>query len=431
MITIKLPYSTSKSNLTLIQNMQRQQSAMFRYSYCRVKEGYKEKEIRLLSKRLNNIDLLDSWFIQCSIKEAIQQVESEKSLSIEKSLFGGKHNFFKRLRGQITKEDWKSYRLRPIVVQGESPSKGNRKFELNVVENNTIIFKPKRGIKIELQLPKLRANYRSRLFWLQQLAESKQIPYTVKLDQQYVFISFEENKTKIKYKTSGNYIGIDLNPNYIACTLFNKDKQLLKSCTFDLTILTKQFKQNKILFESYEIAKKITDFCIQNKVDFIFVENLKNLKPGENNKGKRFNRLVNNSWPKSRFISNLKKRARAVGISLFEINPAYSSYIGNINNPNNLPDPISASAEIARRGYSLIIEKTKQFYPNFDKTELLSQWKDLVEKHDCQDWLELVSLIKNLKMKYRVPWSLDYGFRKFVSRRSKIGYNKYIYSLEI
>jgi hypothetical protein len=47
---------------------------------------------------LNNIDKLDFIFKECSIKEAIQLKDKQKII------FGGKKNFFNRLKGNITKE---------------------------------------------------------------------------------------------------------------------------------------------------------------------------------------------------------------------------------------------------------------------------------------------------------------------------------------
>lgn len=424
MITIKLPYKTSQENLNLIKEIQRQQSLVFRWAYNRVKENLKEKEIRLLSKKLNNINNIDSWFIQCAIKEAIQQTESEKQLKIKKSIFGGKKTFFDRIQRKISNEQWKESRLRPIVSQGESPQKGNRKFKFEIIEQNKIVFKPSRNIKIYLSLPKLRKHYKNQLFILQQLSEQRKIPITIKLDKNFVHISFEEATEKPKRKTEGNYIGIDLNPNYISCSLFNQNKELQQAWSFNLSKATKKFNQNKILFESFEISKKIVELCELNKVDFVFIEDL-NLKVGNHKKGKKFNRLVNNNWPRSQFVSNLKKRLNRSKIKLFEINAAYSSTIGNL--VYSYPDPISASCEIARRGYECIIQKLKSFYPKLQISSVTSQWKDLLQNNEFISWKEIHEFIKNSKLKYRISWFDDYVFRKFCSKKSYISYNYMTY----
>ena len=93
--------------------------------YNRIKEGNPEKICRQFSAKLNHIELLDSYMIQCSIKEAIQ-------LSVkDKVIFGGKKNFIDRINGNISKEDFKTNRLNPLYIIGEATHyHGNRKFRI-------------------------------------------------------------------------------------------------------------------------------------------------------------------------------------------------------------------------------------------------------------------------------------------------------------
>lgn len=89
-----------------------------------------------------------------------------------------------------------------------------------------------------------------------------------------------------------------------------------------------------------------------------------------------------------------------LGIKVFEVNPMYSSFIGNLT--NLYPDPISAAIEIARRGYGCIIKKTKEFYPKLQASLVTSQWKDLLLGNEFASWKELFGFIKNSGMRYRV-----------------------------
>jgi hypothetical protein len=102
-----------------------------------------------------------------------------------------------------------------------------------------------------------------------------------------------------------------------------------------------------------------------------------------------------------------------LGINIYTVNPAYSSFIGNLM--YNYTDAINASIEIARRGYEYRIKKNKKaFYPIF---LVKHQWKEMATK--CKDWKELFLAIKNLKLKYRV--SLDevkYLFKVFQQNSS-------------
>lgn len=133
MITVKLPYKTE--NKEFIQELQRQSSCIIRYAYNRFWEGKTEKEIRLLCKSLNHVELLNSWMIQCAIKKAsylfktdnVEDTKSQraikgklqKKVKKHKSVFGGKYNFNQYSKGKITKEQFEKKRLMPIISQGE------------------------------------------------------------------------------------------------------------------------------------------------------------------------------------------------------------------------------------------------------------------------------------------------------------------------
>ena len=303
MITVKLPITCSNETKEQIKLVQRQQNCVVRWAFNRFHEGLNEKEIRVLSKELNNINNLDSWLIQSGIGKANDLYKTGK---VSKIIFGGKFNFFQRLKNKLTKETWKQSRTMPICSVGEGIQSGNRKFKLQVIENNTLIWKYKCKEHFEVTLPKLRKNMKNMLSKLQINMENREQPVSVQLSQDYVWLTFEESLVKPGKKSEGNYVGLDLNPNYIACSLFNKDKQLQQSWSFDLKQLTNG-NQNKLQHETIEIAKQINKLCVKNQVDFVFMEDL-NMKTSDLNKGKHVNRLCNNSWPRNLFTNNLKKR---------------------------------------------------------------------------------------------------------------------------
>jgi len=118
-------------------------------------------------------------------------------------------------------------------------------------------------------------------------------------------------------------------------------------------------------------------------------------------------------------ISNLKKRCNISKIKVYDILPYYSSFIGNLTNPN-LPDPVAASVEIARRGYNVIILRNKQFYPELIKVEVLKNlWKKDLE-WIYSSWKDLFILVKNSEMKYRVPFSSEDVFRIFKTEKTRV-----------
>ncbi len=108
----------------------------------------------------------------------------------------------------------------------------------------------------------------------------------------------------------------------------------------------------------------------------------------------------------------LVKYANLYKIKIKYIVAAYSSTVGNLLNPQ-YPDPIASSIEIGRRA-------TGQFYPALITHEvLLNRWKEATEWM-YKDWKELHVVLKNSKVRYRVPISTDIVFRKLSSKKSKV-----------
>lgn len=412
MKTIKLPYITSEDLTSVLK----QYSNVVRYGYNRFLEGKTEKDIRLLSKSLNSIDLLNSWIIQCGIKDA-------KSLQIrfknKKVVFGSKYNLINRLKNKITKEEYQTKRLYPINIQGEELKQGNRSIKLDIIENNQIIFKLSKNNHIELKLPNLRNNIKKELFELQQLNEVKQnqkgYTYSIRFDLNNVYITFEEFKTEPIKLNENRCLGIDLNPDTIGISVLENNK-VIYAQEFSLKLIFNKildeklssdsdkmkYFQNKLKFETFEISKSISSIAKQFKCKSIFIEDL-HFKGSSTIK--KSNRKNKNLWKRELFINNLSKRLNTLGIKLYSVNTAYSSFIGNLM--YDYTDAVNASIEIARRGYEYRIKKSnKGFYP-----DLLAkhQWKEMVVKF--ADWKEFFVEIKNLKLKYRV--SLDECLHKF------------------
>ena len=412
MKTIKLPYKTTEDLTSILK----QYSNIVRYSYNRFLEGKTEKDIRELSKSMNSIDLLNSWLIQCGIKDgkAIQT-----RFKNEKVIFGGKYNLTNRLKNKITTEEYQLKRLCPINIQGEELKQGNRSFKLDVIENNQIIFKLSRDKYIELKLPNLRNNIKKELFKLQQLNEVKQnqkgYTYSIRFDLTNIYISFEEFKEELIKLNENRYLGIDLNPDTIGISVL-ENENIIHTQEFSLKpIFNKiiseklssksdrmKYFQNKLKFETFEISKFVSLIAKQFNCKTVFIEDL-HFKGSSTIKIS--NRKNKNLWKRELFTQNLTKRLNTLGIKLHSVNPAYSSFIGNLM--YDYTDAVNASIEIARRGYEYRIKKNKTgFYPVL---LVKHQWKEMATKYT--DWKKFFIEIKNLKLKYRV--SLDECLHKF------------------
>ena len=454
MQTLKIKYETSSlEDSNLIREYQKQYYSLLHYVYNRTCENISQKDIKDKVKSLSHINLLDSWFVQSSIFEA--KGLHQKS---NKIIFGGKKNFFDRLKGKISKSEYKNKRLSPIYSIGEVVNKSvksNRKFHIEQ-DLNTIMFKPNKLTKIELSLVGLgnRISILSNLF---QKQERKEIKITYKLDSQYVYISFDEQDiySVDSKKIENRIISIDLNPNYIGYSIVDwkssSEFKVIQSGVYSIKHLNdldfnlkgkgissnskeRIYLSNKRQHELLEISKNLINKTIYYRCSIFSVEDL-NMKSGDKENGKHFNKLVNNLWCRNILLNNLTKRCNIFKIKLLKVKPEYSSFIGNfLFRQLCLPDMVLSSIEISRRGYEFYnqyVIKTKNIKKNIIQPNV-SDFKDLIiksleefninEKFDSL--VDLYYFFKKMKFKYRL--SLDdkrfnhLKFSRFFSNSSLI-----------
>ena len=415
MITLKIKYSSSAEFQDLLKEYRREQSCLVRSAYNMFLEGLDEKEIR---ERLSvyNFNLLDSWFIQSAIRDAqslhraiLTQQEEEKPLT--KVIFGGKHNLKQYLRKKITKEEFKNKRLRPLYVIGEGPQYGNRKFRLDI-ENNQINFQDKKGkIKHVLELqPQLRDRL-EQLQHIQDQARQCKAPLTVSVDEKYIYLTFEPKQKEQRLQIANRVFAVDMNPNSIGWSvvdILDKDNvKPVEAGVIDLKTLNEQ-KTTKRHHETYEISKFLVNKAIHFQCSKFAVEDL-SVKSKDHSKGRVFNKTVNNDWIRTKLASSLKKRCFIAQIKFVEVNPAYTSIIGGVLYPS-YPDPISPTFEIARRA-NFKYQKNA-FYPKVPSVNTLNELRKQTLEKSFDGWKELSEWLKNTEQRYRVPLE-DFSLRVF------------------
>ena len=446
MQVLKIKYQTDDKSLNIIQDYMKQYSSVQHFVYNRINECKSQKDIKQQIKTLNNINLLDSWFIQCSFYDIPK---------VDKVIFGGKKNYFQRLKNNISKEQFKLKRLSPIYSIGEIVNKsvkGNRKFHIEQDLEN-IIFKPNKLTKINLQLIGLnkRKQILSKLY---QKQERKEIKIAYKLDLEYIYIIFEETDI-YNYKTKfikNRVLSLDLNPNYIGWSIVDwkseSEFDVIKSGVYsikklndkDFSLKNKGYSSEsnerkyisvKRNFETLQIVKNIVNKSIYYKCQIISIEDL-NIKTSDKELGKRFNKLVNNSWCRNVFVNNLIKRCNIHNIKLLKVKPEYSSFIGNfLYRSLNLPDMVLASIEIGRRGYEFYnqyISKTKEIKKNIVRPNLimfqklyLKSLEEFKLQPTYKDLIELYYFFKKSKLKYRLSIdNFNLQFSRFTSHKSYI-----------
>ena len=446
MQVLKIKYQTDDQSLHIIQDYMKQYSSAQHFVYNRIQDNKSQKDIKQQVKQLNNVNLLDSWFVQCIFYDIPK---------VDKVIFGGKKNYFQRLKNNISKEQFKLKRLSPIYSIGEVVNKsvkGNRKFHIEQDLEN-ILFKPNKLTKINLQLIGLnkRKQILSKLY---QKQERKEIKIAYKLDLEYIYIIFEETDI-YNYETKfikNRVLALDLNPNYIGWSIvdwkseaeFNviksgvysikklNDKDFnLKNKGYNSDSKERKYISDKRNFETIQIVKNLINKSIYYKCQLISIEDL-NIKTSDKELGKRFNKLVNNSWCRNTFVNNLTKRCNIHNIKLLKVKSEYSSFIGNfLYRHLNLPDMVLASIEIGRRGYEFYnqyISKVKEIKKNIIRPNLsmfnklyLKSLEEFKLQPIYKDLIELYNFFKKSKLKYRLSIDdFNLQFSRFTSSKSYI-----------
>lgn len=405
MKTIKLKI---KNEVNLTKEL-KEFNSIVHYSFNRFQEGLKEKEVRSL---VNELFKNNCWFNQCAIKAGQQLFKKHKD---KKIIFGGKKLLINYLKKLITKEEYQSKKLLPINIQGEACKKGNRLFNFDLM-NSKLELKLSKKNHQEIEFHKPNKNQFRELSEIQELIDNKQLTLTISLNNDYVWLTFDESLLNLQEKfqnlKSNRFLGLDLNPNYIGLSVLefskNDEFKVLHKQVFDLNNLnvtskkssndrTSKYLTNKRKFELIQVCYKINSLMNYWKCSKLCIEDL-NIKSSDKKHGRTFNRLCNNVWNRNLVVNKLKMLSSIFGYELIEVNPVYSSFIGNIlYGSENCPDMIASSIEIARRGFKKFSKGW--FYPIFSIEHLNEQWKQTLS--GIEDWKSAFNQIKKSKLKYR------------------------------
>ena len=453
MVTLKIKYNTESSNLDIIQEYRKQYSSVLHCAYNLRFKDISEKDTEHQLKTLNNISLIGSFLKRCAVKHATQLLENKPDKPM---IFGGKKNFIQRCQGKITKDEFKQKRLSNLYIIGEANQHANRFIRINS-DLCGFTFKPSRNTNIQLTINGRYKRYKSTLQHLYILQQDKQIPITYQLDDEYIYITYDESIFRnLDYKPIKNRIfAIDINPNYVGWSVVDwktsseftvissgvistKDINDLDNNLTGLpsTDSKKHYINNKRRFEVFEINKYLVNIATHYNCELFIIEDL-NIKSSDKSLGKRYNKLVNNQWNRSKMVDNLKKRCNIAGIRFLTVQANYSSFIGNfLYRDLELPDMVLASIELGRRGYEFSLQYIKKVK---DKVKniifpLISDFSDRYTKSleefgisgEISSLKDVYYKLKNSKSRYRVSLD-DLKHLKFCSCFSSMSKVRQIY----
>lgn len=310
---------------------------------------------------------------------------------------------------------------------GKVGVKGNRYFQ--IISENQIKLTLNKDTSYILNL-KLDKNLRSKLLQLKELQDQRKIALTYSLFEDVIQIdySLEEFVDKNYKPIKDRIFSIDLNPNYIGCSVVDwkssTDYKIIDSFILDLKELNK-CKRDKRINELKEISNWLINRCKYYKCEIFSIEDIK-----EQDKFKSTQYiLVNRIWKRTTIVNQLEKLSYINDITFLKAPVAYSSFLGNlIFREENKPDPILASIEVGRRNYEFYhqyIQKdnpvNKTIYYNDKFNEILNEsLNDLGAIVEYQNIKDLYNKLKSLNIQYRVPLRKSREVFRLKSCKSKI-----------
>jgi IS605 OrfB family transposase len=296
--------------------------------------------------------------------------------TIPRVIFGGKQNFYKRLKGKITNEEWKDMRSNQLYARGDKSKKGNLNIRLGYDDHTNQWY-----VEIANPLEQPNGKHAPRLRFSVYVPEKyeqeiidvimgEQVgvdrkgkpiidyqPYTVEIKRKngeyYIHLIYEEEvygrELTVDEPIQGERIaGIDINIDRIAVSIVSKQGNFLKSKVFYCHELeyVRANKRNNIVGET---VRDVYDWLLQENVGAVVIENIQLRQ--QHDTDKRFNRLTHN-FKKKKLTETILRRGMRLGFRIKKVNPAYTSVIGRFKymKKYGLSVHESAAFVIGRRG---------------------------------------------------------------------------------
>lgn len=401
--TLKLKLKDIEGDMEFFNMFQHQFNIVYRCCFGRFMDGWDKKQVFDYSLTLNNVDLLDaSWRREAAkCAQALAKATKEKDEDHQTVIFGGKKNFYDRLKGKIAKEEYRNNRDKcPISCEGsKADSHGNRKFKFDIDTLSGSVRLEKKVFKFMTygtskgQMRLLKEGF--------ELVEQKLSGVTFKINQEFLYIIFDLTKYPIESydKIEGRTLAIDSNPNYTGLSIVDADGTILLRQVFSVKGIDPSKDRDKFKYELSQIAIQITELCKHYHVSYVGFEKLK-MKSGDKGKGRFYNRLVNNDWCRIWFFNCLKKHLTLIGCPFQELVAAYSSYVGCMTYQEDT-DSIAASLELNRRlrkFLKIYLYKTEPksdiIFPLDWDRNLFNRWKEEEGFSDLSGWLQAYEWLK-------------------------------------
>ena len=464
-----IEFICNKFNLNDIEYRSILSQAKIKLAQVQTNKIEKEEKIMLLYKEINELRKDDKNRIRIKFKAHNNLKKEERNLSKD-IVFGTKAvlqklsylNNYKTEKAEEIKSEkikFSNNRLYPFFLIGEANQNGNRFFDFDL-KNKKIIYKPKRGKRIEILFANY-STYKNILLKLQKMIDDRRLSISVMMTSSSINLIFDDEllhgyavdeksrkeavkriklehidknvqkklikETYVKFfneqkekklwgKIKNRYLSIDLNPYYIGCSVLDcigDEIKVIATFYYDLSAAGKRLPKtaseehrrhinNKRVHGITHIWKDVFETFSYYNCGHLVIEEL-NLK-NKILETKEANRQTKNIWHRTLTTNLINKYCNKLGIDKIEINPCYSSLIGNTQY-NFFTDPVNASIEIGRRGIGKYIKD--KFYPQIDVGTItdtmirLNPSGDVPCLKDCKSWVDINTKIKESGLRYR------------------------------
>lgn len=348
-------------------------------------------------------------------KKVKRQKLEEKILRKKRSMdravvFGGRNNLELISKGTAREPKkvlakYRKARCAPLFFQGEAARKGSRFFDLSGMAEGNVEFSYSKALRISISFSVKPGREEKLLRQLSNMAQERIMPIAVRLTEDAISFTYDDqllvgrniqpskefyagvraldlpekeakamraqefhrlqaNLLAQHAKLPSRFAAIDLNPNGIGVVVADKTEdgsmRVIDKSFLDFgRLLNKKVSFAKRRYETSILFKKLFLLLIHYRCGTLICEELdmKNNDLGN----KTANRKTNNQWLRGKAKQQITKRIVQTGMLLTEVNPVYSSFIGNILNKEY--DPIAAAHELCRRGIHKY--ETGGLYPSF------------------------------------------------------------------
>ena len=402
----------SKDALKKAKQIINSQKILVKNSYDNFSKKVNQVENQLKkAKSQNRKNQLNKKLEKLKKKQQIYKEHMDNN-TIPKVIFGGRKNFIKRCKGQISNEEWKELRDNNYYSRGDKTKKGNPNLRIIVKNNMTFLEistlnkdKNNRAIKIQvpLYLPQKQSkktgkingrNYRQMVLDYLETGEAYKVELIKKEGKIYVHITIDESKIreyKEIYTKDNGIIGIDTNPDGFALTKVDRNGNYRWST---------YLKQHELLYARTNRRDNLCGELAKEAIEIAKVEGcaiaIEDLNFKDDREAKKKFRRIKDQFAYKKLLTNIETKAKREEIQIIKVKPQYTSKIGlyKYSHQYGLNVHESAALVIGRRAYGYNNEKV----PKLLKDKLLTEEEKLTFNHK-NNWKQWSIIDKNIKKK--------------------------------